>query len=214
MFVIVSLPTHSDLITYHLHSCSLLCAQNNGESLVPPPAPPLKAQISPLANMFNPEPRSPLTSSSDHNSGTDSYGKYEAGLSAVGLASSKHISTFIWALEEFVLITDITRSVMFWFFCGSSLSSDQGSLGEGNLSRSTSQSSGLNVGKKPRVRTIFPHTAGNNPTLLSFEDGDIITLLIQEEKDGWLYGELEKNQQWVLKHFHKSWWRDTPAQSA
>lgn len=90
-------------------------------------------------------------------------------------------------------MTDITRSLMF-SFCGSSLS-DQGSLGEGNLSRSTSQSSGLNMGKKHRVRTIFPHTAGNNNTLLSFEDGDIITLLIQEEKDGWLYGELEKNQQ-------------------
>ncbi|XP_070707339.1 brain-specific angiogenesis inhibitor 1-associated protein 2-like protein 1a [Pempheris klunzingeri] len=114
--------------------------RNNMESSVPPPAPPLKAQISPLANMFNPDPRSPLTSSSDHNS-------------------------------------------------------DQGSLGEGSLSRSTSQSSGLNVGRKPRVRTIFPHTAGNNHTLLSFDDGDIITLLIQEEKDGWLYGELEKTQQ-------------------
>lgn len=212
MFVVISLPTHTDLITYCLHSCSPSSAQNNGESLVPPPAPPLKAQISPLANMFNPEPRSPLTSSSEHNSGTDSYGKYEAGLSAAGLALSKHISTLILALQEFVLIAHITRSLM--FFCGSSLSSDQGSLGESNLSRSTSQSSGLNVGKKPRVRTIFPHTAGNNPTLLSFEDGDIITLLIQEEKDGWLYGELEKNQQWVLNHFHISWRRDTPAQSA
>ncbi|XP_060883425.1 brain-specific angiogenesis inhibitor 1-associated protein 2-like protein 1a [Labrus mixtus] len=117
--------------------------RNNVESMGPPPAPPLKAQISPLANMFNPEPRSPLTSSSDHNS-------------------------------------------------------DQGSLGEGSLSRSTSQSSGLNVGRKHRVRTIFPHTAGNNPTLLSFDEGDIIALLIQEEKDGWLYGELEKTQ-------HRGW---------
>uniref|UniRef100_A0A673AMF6 BAR/IMD domain-containing adapter protein 2-like 1 n=1 Tax=Sphaeramia orbicularis TaxID=375764 RepID=A0A673AMF6_9TELE len=113
---------------------------NRVSSVVPPPAPPLKAQISPLANMFNPEPRSPLTSSSDHNS-------------------------------------------------------DQGSLGEGSLSRSTSQSSGLNMARKPRVRTIFPHTAGNNDTLLSFDDGDIIILLIQEEKDGWLYGELEKTGQ-------------------
>ncbi|XP_051273993.1 brain-specific angiogenesis inhibitor 1-associated protein 2-like protein 1a isoform X2 [Dicentrarchus labrax] len=114
--------------------------RNNMESPVPPPAPQLKAQISPLANMFNPEPRSPLTSSSDHGS-------------------------------------------------------DRGSLGEGSLSRSTSQSSGLNVGRRPRVKTIFPHTAGNNHTLLSFDDGDIITLLIQEEKDGWLYGELERTQQ-------------------
>ncbi|CAK6978766.1 brain-specific angiogenesis inhibitor 1-associated protein 2-like protein 1a isoform X3 [Scomber scombrus] len=114
--------------------------RNNVESAVPPPAPPLKAQISPLANMFNPDPRSSLTSSSDHNS-------------------------------------------------------DQGSLGDDSLSRSTSMSSGLNVGRKSRVRTIFPHTAGNNDTLLSFDDGDIIALLIQEEKDGWLYGELEKTRQ-------------------
>ncbi|KAI3365576.1 hypothetical protein L3Q82_010660, partial [Scortum barcoo] len=119
---------------------SPLVERYNRNNVKPPPAPPLKAQISPLANMFNPEPRSPLTSSSDHNS-------------------------------------------------------DQGSLGEGSLSRSTSQSSGLNVGRKHRVRTIFPHTAGNNHTLLSFDDGDIITLLIQEEKDGWLYGELERTQQ-------------------
>ncbi|XP_030611245.1 brain-specific angiogenesis inhibitor 1-associated protein 2-like protein 1a isoform X1 [Archocentrus centrarchus] len=113
--------------------------RNNMQS-GPPPAPPQKAQISPLANMFNQEPRFPLNSSSDH-------------------------------------------------------SSDQGSIGEGSLSRSTSQSSGLNVGRKTRVRTIFPHTAGTNETLLSFDEGDIIALLIQEEKDGWLYGELEKAQQ-------------------
>lgn len=75
------------------------------------------------------------------------------------------------------------------------LSPDQGSIGELNLSHSVSQSSGLNLSKKSRVRTIFPHMAGNNPTLLSFDEGDVITLLIQEEKDGWMYGELEKTQQ-------------------
>ncbi|CAG04452.1 unnamed protein product, partial [Tetraodon nigroviridis] len=116
------------------------CNGKNLDSLVPPPAPPLKAQISPLANMFNPEPRSPLSSHFDRNS-------------------------------------------------------DQGSIGELNLSYSGSQSSGLNLSRKSRVRTIFPHMAGNNPTLLSFDDGDVITLLIQEEKDGWMYGELEKTQQ-------------------
>lgn len=51
------------------------------------------------------------------------------------------------------------------------------------------------MSRKHRVRTIFPHTAGNNDTLLSFDDGDVITLLIQEEKDGWLYGELERTRQ-------------------
>uniref|UniRef100_A0A8C6TTE7 BAR/IMD domain-containing adapter protein 2-like 1 n=1 Tax=Neogobius melanostomus TaxID=47308 RepID=A0A8C6TTE7_9GOBI len=104
---------------------------------IPPPAPPLKAQISPLVNMFNQEPMFSLPSSPEHNS-------------------------------------------------------DQSSFGEGSLSRSTSQSSGINMSQKLRVRTIFPHTAGNNETLLSFDDGDTITLLIPEERDGWRYGELEK----------------------
>ncbi|XP_034425728.1 brain-specific angiogenesis inhibitor 1-associated protein 2-like protein 1a isoform X1 [Hippoglossus hippoglossus] len=113
--------------------------RNNVDSMVPPPAPPLKAQISPLANMFNQEPRSSLTSL-DHNS-------------------------------------------------------DQGSLGEYSLHRSVSQSSGLNVGRKHRVRTIFPHMSGNNETLLSFDESDILTVLLHEEKDGWLYGELEKTRQ-------------------
>uniref|UniRef100_A0A8C8C252 BAR/IMD domain-containing adapter protein 2-like 1 n=1 Tax=Oncorhynchus tshawytscha TaxID=74940 RepID=A0A8C8C252_ONCTS len=102
--------------------------RNNGDSMVPPPAPQLKAQISPLVNMFNQD------------------GSMEDG----------------------------------------------GSL---SLSRSVSIGSGLNVGRKQRVRTIFPHTAGNNNTLLSFDDGDIIMLLIQEDKDGWLYGELENTRQ-------------------
>uniref|UniRef100_A0A8D3BP54 BAR/IMD domain containing adaptor protein 2 like 1a n=1 Tax=Scophthalmus maximus TaxID=52904 RepID=A0A8D3BP54_SCOMX len=119
------------------------CNRNNAASLMPPPAPPLKAQISPLAIMFNPEPRSPLTSASDHNSGSD----------------------------------------------------------EGSLSRSASQSSGLNVARRHRVRTIFPHTSGNNNTLLSFDEGDIISLLIHEEKDGWLYGELDRTRQYVFSAY-------------
>lgn len=59
---------------------------------------------------------------------------------------------------------------------------------EGSLPRSMSVASGLNIMKRTKVRTIFPHT-GNNKTLLSFQQGDIITLLLPEEKDGWLYGE-------------------------
>ncbi|XP_076154564.1 brain-specific angiogenesis inhibitor 1-associated protein 2-like protein 1a [Alosa pseudoharengus] len=116
-------------------------ARNNSDTVGPPPAPALKAQISPLANMFTQDiPRSPI--SIDLNSEC----------------------------------------------------TDQDSLGSSGLSRSTSVSSDMNV-RKPRVLTIFPHTAGNNDTLLSFDDGDLITLLIQEEKDGWLYGELEKTGQ-------------------
>ncbi|KAF1379431.1 hypothetical protein PFLUV_G00175990 [Perca fluviatilis] len=71
---------------------------------------------------------------------------------------------------------------------------DHGNSEENNLARSVSVATGLNnIVKRPRMRTIFPHTAGNNSTLLSFDEGDIIALLIPDERDGWMYGELEKN---------------------
>ncbi|XP_078274210.1 brain-specific angiogenesis inhibitor 1-associated protein 2-like protein 1a isoform X2 [Rhinoraja longicauda] len=57
------------------------------------------------------------------------------------------------------------------------------------LSRSISVATGLNMVQRPKVKSIFPHTAGNNKTMLSFAEGDVLTLLIPEEKDGWLYGE-------------------------
>lgn len=67
---------------------------------------------------------------------------------------------------------------------------------DSGLSRSVSMATGLNhIDKRPKVRTIFPHKSGNNSTLLSFEEGDIITLLIPEERDGWLYGELHNTRQ-------------------
>ncbi|XP_036408826.1 brain-specific angiogenesis inhibitor 1-associated protein 2-like protein 1b [Megalops cyprinoides] len=72
---------------------------------------------------------------------------------------------------------------------------DHSSNEESGMSRSVSVSSGLNTVKKPKVRTIFPHTAGNNNTLLSFDEGDILTLLIPDERDGWLYGELDRTRQ-------------------
>lgn len=113
--------------------------RTNSGSIVPPPAPSLKAHTSPLASMFSQDvPKIPISS------------------------------------EQY---------------------SDQDSLDGNGLSRSVSVSSGMDVVKKTRVQTIFPHTAGNNETLLSFDDGDIITLLIQEERDGWLYGELEHTGQ-------------------
>ncbi|XP_053069293.1 brain-specific angiogenesis inhibitor 1-associated protein 2-like protein 1 isoform X1 [Acinonyx jubatus] len=58
-----------------------------------------------------------------------------------------------------------------------------------SLQRSVSVATGLNMMKKQKVKTIFPHTAGTNQSLLSFAQGDVLTLLVPEEKDGWLYGE-------------------------
>uniref|UniRef100_A0AAR2M4M3 BAR/IMD domain-containing adapter protein 2-like 1 n=1 Tax=Pygocentrus nattereri TaxID=42514 RepID=A0AAR2M4M3_PYGNA len=128
----VSMTSNSSLLVEHFD-------RSNSDSVVPPPAPLLKAQTSPLVNMFSQElPRSPIS--------PETY-------------------------------------------------SDQDSLDGNGLSRSTSVSSGMNMLKKLRVQTIFPHTAGNNETLLSFDDGEIIALLIQEERDGWLYGEMEKTGQ-------------------
>ncbi|XP_034045480.1 brain-specific angiogenesis inhibitor 1-associated protein 2-like protein 1b isoform X2 [Thalassophryne amazonica] len=72
--------------------------------------------------------------------------------------------------------------------------SDHVSTEETNIPRSVSVATGLNnMVKRPRVRTIFPHAAGNNNTLLSFDEEDVIILLIPDERDGWLYGEMEKN---------------------
>ncbi|KAF7662196.1 hypothetical protein LDENG_00242940 [Lucifuga dentata] len=114
------------------------------DSTVAPPAPPLKAQTSPLANMFTQENTTTTTVSATNNS------------------TNRH--------------------------------SDHANGEDASLPRSVSVSTGLNnMVKRPRVRTIFPHTAGNNNTLLSFDEGDVIILLIPEERDGWMYGELEKN---------------------
>ncbi|KAM9394509.1 brain-specific angiogenesis inhibitor 1-associated protein 2-like protein 1b isoform 2-T2 [Pholidichthys leucotaenia] len=106
----------------------------------PPPAPPQKAQTSPLANMFTQENNTSSLPTSTYNS------------------------------------------------------TDHANNEEHNLARSVSVATGLNnMVKRPRVRTIFPHNAGNNSTLLSFDEGDVIILLIPDERDGWMYGEMEKN---------------------
>ncbi|XP_026206753.1 brain-specific angiogenesis inhibitor 1-associated protein 2-like protein 1b [Anabas testudineus] len=108
-------------------------------NIAPPPAPSLKAQTSPLANMFTPENNTTNAATTTNNS------------------------------------------------------TDHGNSEDSNLARSVSVATGLNnMVKRPRVRTIFPHAAGNNSTLLSFDEGDVIVLLIPDERDGWMYGELEK----------------------
>lgn len=53
---------------------------------------------------------------------------------------------------------------------------------------------GLERNGRTRVQAIFSHAAGDNSTLLSFNEGDVITLLVPEARDGWHYGENEKNR--------------------
>ncbi|XP_060109401.1 brain-specific angiogenesis inhibitor 1-associated protein 2 isoform X5 [Heteronotia binoei] len=62
------------------------------------------------------------------------------------------------------------------------------------LPRSSSMAAGLEKNGRMRVRAIFSHAAGDNSTLLSFKEGDLITLLVPEARDGWHYGESEKTK--------------------
>ncbi|KAM5131964.1 BAR/IMD domain-containing adapter protein 2-like isoform 2-T2 [Mantella aurantiaca] len=45
--------------------------------------------------------------------------------------------------------------------------------------------------ERRRVQAIFSHSAAENSTLLNFQEGDIILLLVPEARDGWHYGENE-----------------------
>lgn len=65
------------------------------------------------------------------------------------------------------------------------------------LPRSSSMAAGLEKNGRSRVQAIFSHAAGDNSTLLSFSEGDVITLLVPEARDGWHYGENEKNKMYV-----------------
>ncbi|KAK1164836.1 brain-specific angiogenesis inhibitor 1-associated protein 2-like protein 1 isoform X1 [Acipenser oxyrinchus oxyrinchus] len=84
------------------------------------------------------------------------------------------------------------------------------------LPKSVSVATGLNTIKRPKMKTIFPHTAGNNSTLLSFDEGDIIILLLPEEKDGWLYGEHEQLKQkgWFPSSYCRPYTEEEQEQSS
>ncbi|XP_059509648.1 brain-specific angiogenesis inhibitor 1-associated protein 2-like isoform X4 [Stegostoma tigrinum] len=62
------------------------------------------------------------------------------------------------------------------------------------LPRSSSMAAGLEKNGRTKVQAIFSHQAKDNNTLLSFNEGDVITLLVPEAKDGWHYGENEKTR--------------------
>lgn len=69
------------------------------------------------------------------------------------------------------------------------------------LPRSSSMAAGLEKNGRSRVQAIFSHAAGDNGTLLSFSEGDVITLLVPEARDGWHYGENEKNKMYLIHSF-------------
>ncbi|XP_029442305.1 brain-specific angiogenesis inhibitor 1-associated protein 2-like [Rhinatrema bivittatum] len=47
--------------------------------------------------------------------------------------------------------------------------------------------------ERRRVQALFSHAAGDSPTLLDFQEGDTILLLVPQARDGWHYGENESS---------------------
>ncbi|XP_009984806.1 PREDICTED: brain-specific angiogenesis inhibitor 1-associated protein 2-like protein 2 [Tauraco erythrolophus] len=64
--------------------------------------------------------------------------------------------------------------------------SRSGSFGEAGSGSEGRRSSGTT-----RVQAIVSHVTGTNRTLLRFDPGDVITVLMPDAQNGWLYGKLE-----------------------
>uniref|UniRef100_A0A8D0F956 BAR/IMD domain containing adaptor protein 2 like 2 n=1 Tax=Strix occidentalis caurina TaxID=311401 RepID=A0A8D0F956_STROC len=67
-------------------------------------------------------------------------------------------------------------------------------LGRGRSSSFGEASSGSEGRKRSgtaRVQAIVPHATGTNRTLLRFDPGDVIMVLMPDAQNGWLYGKLE-----------------------
>ncbi|KFO07025.1 Brain-specific angiogenesis inhibitor 1-associated protein 2-like 2, partial [Balearica regulorum gibbericeps] len=61
----------------------------------------------------------------------------------------------------------------------------------GSFGEASSGSEGRRRSGTVRVQAIVPHTTGANRTLLRFDPGDVITVLMPDAQNGWLYGKLE-----------------------
>ncbi|XP_051640063.1 brain-specific angiogenesis inhibitor 1-associated protein 2-like protein 2 isoform X2 [Manacus candei] len=61
----------------------------------------------------------------------------------------------------------------------------------GSFSKANSGSEGRKRSGMAKVQAIVPHATGANRTLLRFDPGDVITVLMPDAQNGWLYGKLE-----------------------
>ncbi|XP_064310680.1 brain-specific angiogenesis inhibitor 1-associated protein 2-like protein 2 [Phalacrocorax carbo] len=61
----------------------------------------------------------------------------------------------------------------------------------GSFGEASSSSEGRRTSGTARVQAIVPHVSGTNRTLLRFNPGDVITVLMPDAQNGWLYGKLE-----------------------
>uniref|UniRef100_A0A8B9Z977 BAR/IMD domain containing adaptor protein 2 like 2 n=1 Tax=Buteo japonicus TaxID=224669 RepID=A0A8B9Z977_9AVES len=68
----------------------------------------------------------------------------------------------------------------------------------GSFGESGSGSEGRRRSGTARVQAIVPHTTGVNRTLLRFDPGDVITVLMPDAQNGWVYGKLEGSSTYVI----------------
>ncbi|KAJ8001668.1 hypothetical protein DPEC_G00171850 [Dallia pectoralis] len=64
-------------------------------------------------------------------------------------------------------------------------------------SRSSSVGESLGLGGGRTMRALLPHPPSSNPKLLPFARGETVTVLVQEPRNGWLYGRNDGSLRWV-----------------
>uniref|UniRef100_A0A663MLW5 BAR/IMD domain containing adaptor protein 2 like 2 n=1 Tax=Athene cunicularia TaxID=194338 RepID=A0A663MLW5_ATHCN len=67
----------------------------------------------------------------------------------------------------------------------------------GSFGEASSGSEGRRRSGMVRVQAIVPHATGANRTLLQFDPGDVIMVLMPDAQNGWLYGKLEGSSTYV-----------------
>ncbi|KAG8138153.1 hypothetical protein E2320_004075, partial [Naja naja] len=86
------------------------------------------------------------------------------------------------------------------------------SFGEQAAQRAEAGSKEGNSSHLLKVQAVVPHVTGSNQTLLPFGIGDVVTVLLPEAQNGWLYGKLEGTSMsgWFPEAFVKSLEETTP----
>ncbi|XP_070610911.1 BAR/IMD domain-containing adapter protein 2-like 2 [Erythrolamprus reginae] len=86
------------------------------------------------------------------------------------------------------------------------------SFGEQAARRAEAGSKEDNGSHLLKVQAIVPHITGLNQTLLPFAVGDVVTILLPEAQNGWLYGKLQGTSMsgWFPEAFVKSLEESTP----
>ncbi|RVE75891.1 hypothetical protein OJAV_G00003180 [Oryzias javanicus] len=64
-------------------------------------------------------------------------------------------------------------------------------------SRSSSVGESLGLAAGRTMRAVVSHPSSSNPKLLPFNRGETIIVLVQEPRNGWLYGRTESTLRWV-----------------